>query len=166
MTRALLSAAIVVVVLLGVAGMAWGWRNRGRRQADLPGLPPAPDRLGEPLVADVEGTYVATTSASDWLDRIVVHGLGVRSAAHLTVARPGVLVDRDGAPDVFVPADRLTGVQLAKGMAGTVVEADGLVVVTWRHGERQLATGFRPRYAADRDAVVTAVEQLLVPEAS
>jgi hypothetical protein len=90
----------------------------------------------------------------------------VRSAAHLTVARPGVLVDREGAPDVFLPADRLTGVQLAKGMAGTVVEADGLVVVTWRHGERQLATGFRPRYAADRDAVLAAVGRLLVPEAS
>ncbi len=166
MTRTLLSVAIVLFVLLGVAGMARGWRNKGRRQADLPGLPAVPTGLGEPLVDDVEGVYVATTSAGDWLDRIVVHGLGVRSNAHVTVARPGVLLAREGAPDVFLPAERLTGVQLAKGMAGTVVEDDGLVVLTWRHGDRQLATGFRPRYAADRDVVVAAAGQLLVTEAS
>ena len=166
MTRTLLSVAIVALVLLGVAGMARGWRNKGRRQADLPGLPAVPTGLGEPLVDDVEGVYVATTSAGDWLDRIVVHGLGVRSNAHLTVARPGVLLTREGAPDVFVPAERLTGVQLAKGMAGTVVEDDGLVVLTWQHGDRQLATGFRPRYAADRDVLVAAAGQLLVTEAS
>jgi len=166
MTRTLLSAAMVLLVLLGLAGMAWGWRNRGRRQADLPGLPPLPASLGQPLVEDVEGVYVATTSAADWLDRIVVHGLGVRSTAHATVARPGVLLTREGAPDVFLPAGQLTGVQLAKGMAGTVVEDDGLVVLTWQHGERQLATGFRPRYAADRDVLVAAAGQLLVTEAS
>ncbi|HEY5184033.1 MAG TPA: hypothetical protein VIM19_03810 [Actinomycetes bacterium] len=166
MTRTLLSVAVVLFVLLGVAGMAWGWRNKGRRQADLPGLPAVPAGLGEPLVDDVEGVYVATTSAGDWLDRIVVHGLGVRSNARVTVAPPGVLLAREGAPDVFVPAELLTGVQLAKGMAGTVVEDDGLVVLTWRHGDRQLATGFRPRYAADRDVVVAAAGQLLGQEAS
>ena len=37
-----------------------------------------------PLAA-AEGQYVATTTAGDWLDRIAVHGLGIRTNAELSV---------------------------------------------------------------------------------
>jgi hypothetical protein len=159
--RLALTAAILALLALCYWGMWRGWKARQARQADIPPLPPVPavGALG-PLRAEAEGTYVVTTSAGDWLDRIAVHGLGVRSLAMLAVHDAGVLVARVGAPDLFVPAPALRGVRLERGMAGKFVEEGGLVVMTWQHGERELDTGFRPRAAADRDVLVATLGAL------
>lgn len=148
-------AGLLVLGLL-VLLMRRGWGRRGAAQADLPPLPQPPADAGAEL-ASAEGTYVSTTSEGDWLDRIVVHSLGVRSAAVLTVAAAGVLVERQGAPDIFIPAAAVRGVRLQRGMAGKFVEEGGLVVLTWQHGDRRLDSAFRNRYAADREALVSAL---------
>ena len=159
----LMWTAVVVAVIVLLWGLMWrGWRSRAGRQRDVPALPAAPSALGA-VHADGDGIYVSTTTAGDWLDRIVVHGLGARSAARMVVADTGVLFERTGAPDVFVPARALVGVRLQRGMAGKFVEEEGLIVLTWHHGERDLDTGFRPRRAADRDELVGGVERLLSP---
>ena len=56
----LLLVLVLVAVALLLIGL--GWRNRLRRQADIPALPEAPDALG-PALAEAEGQYVATTTA-------------------------------------------------------------------------------------------------------
>lgn len=157
---------LTILVLLGLYWlMLRGWRRRAARHADLPPLPEVPDDLGA-VRLESEGVYVVTTTEGDWLDRVVAHGLGARSEAELVVADAGVLLERTGAPAVFVPAAALKGVRLEKGMAGKVVEEGGLVVLTWRHGPRTLDTGFRPRRAADRDALLSAVASILPEEAT
>lgn len=160
------TAAMLAVVGLTLLLMRRGWRRRAVRQGDLPAPPPAPAEPGEDLVAPAEATYVASTRAGDWLDRVVVHGLGVRSAAQVHVTPAGVLVERQGAPDVFVPAGALTGVRREKGMAGKFVEEGGLLVLTWQLGDpaaggTEIDTGLRVRRAAEADAVEDAVARLL-----
>jgi hypothetical protein len=165
--RLLLTAVLLAFLALCYWGMWRGWRARQRRQSDVP--PPAeiPADLG-PVRMQADGTYVVTTNAGDWLDRIAVHRLGERSEATLSVHRDGVLFARTGAPDLFIPVAALRGVRLERGMAGKFVEEGGLVVVTWRQlqhsegeGSRELDTGFRPRVAADRDRLVDAVSALV-----
>ena len=101
---------VLTLVLIGVAlGLIWlGWRNRLRRQADVDALPEIPVELGA-AVAVADGQYVASTTAGDWLDRIAVHNLGIRTDAELSVHPEGVLFDRSGAGPVFIPAASLTG---------------------------------------------------------
>jgi hypothetical protein len=152
---AMLAIAVVVFVLLAI-----GWRNRLKRQADVEQLPPVPAAPGEPL-AVAEGQYVATTTGGDWLDRIAVHGLGIRTNSTLAVYPHGVLFDRSGAPALYIPAGSLAGVRQDSGMAGKFVEKDGLLVLTWTHGSRELDTGFRTRRAADKDVLYTTVQQLI-----
>ena len=152
---AMLAIAAVVFVLLAI-----GWRNRLKRQADVDQLPPVPAAPGEPL-AGAEGQYVATTTGGDWLDRIAVHGLGIRTNSTLAVYPHGVLFDRSGAPALYIPAASLAGVRQDSGMAGKFVEKDGLLVLTWTHGSRELDTGFRTRRAADKDVLYTALQQLI-----
>ncbi|RZS89399.1 hypothetical protein EV189_1162 [Motilibacter rhizosphaerae] len=155
------TALVLVLLALAYLLMWRGWKARARRQSDVPELAAVPPAVARgPQRARSEGTYVVTTTAGDWLDRIVAHGLGERSLAHLAVHESGVLFSRVGAPDLFVPAAALRGARLERGMAGKFVEEGGLVVVTWQHGDRLLDTGFRPRAAADRDALVAAVESL------
>nr|WP_202887923.1 hypothetical protein [Kribbella solani] len=135
-----------------------GWRNRQSRQADLAPLPAVP----EDTTRGTEGVYVATTAAGDWMDRIAVHELGVRSIADLAVSADGLIFHRQGAADVFIPADHLTGVRTDRGIAGKVTaEKSGLVVVTWTHDGHQLDTGFRPRRKADTAALTASISTLI-----
>lgn len=148
----------LLILAAGYFGMYRGWRNRQVRQADLAPLPTAPDDT----TRGVEGVYVATTSAGDWMDRIAVHELGVRSIADLAVSADGLIFHRQGAADVFIPADHLTGVRTDRGIAGKVTaEKSGLVVVTWTHDGRELDTGFRPRRKADTAALTASISTLI-----
>lgn len=153
----LFTLALIVVALV----LIWvGWRNRLRRQADVEPLPAVPAELGGPIAA-AEGQYVASTTAGDWLDRIAVHQLGLRTNSHLSVHREGVLFDRSGAGPVFIPADSLTGVRQESGMAGKFVEKDGLLVISWMLGAKELDTGFRPRRAEDKALLLTTLKDLI-----
>ena len=148
------------LIALVLAMIGAGWRSRLRRQSDVEQLPAVPAELSLPLAA-ADGQYVATTTAGDWLDRIAVQGLGIRTNAELTVHPEGVLFERSGAGPVFIPAGRLTGVRQDSGMAGKFVEKDGLLVLSWTLGGRELDTGFRTRRAADKPAILDAFQELI-----
>ncbi|MDP9984344.1 hypothetical protein J2W14_003769 [Pseudarthrobacter oxydans] len=153
---------LLTLVLIGVAlALIWlGWRNRLRRQADVDPLPEIPAELGA-AVAVADGQYVASTTAGDWLDRIAVHNLGIRTNAELSVHPQGVLFDRSGAGPVFIPAASLTGVRQESGMAGKFVEKDGLLVLSWMLGSRELDSGFRTRHADDKTTLLNALQDLI-----
>jgi hypothetical protein len=95
------------------------------------------------------------------LDRIAVHGLGVRSNAWFRVGQAGVFIERAAAPDVFIPKEDLDGVQAAPGIAGKVTGGEGLVLVSWRLGGRVLDTGFHPRARGDRATLIDGIDALL-----
>lgn len=143
----------VVGLVLFVALLYWlmrqGWKWRGTLQGDLPELPQPPEHSGEPLLS-ATGRYHGSTSAGQWLDRIVAHGLGTRSRAELALTGRGLDVVRPGAQDFFVPADQLRGARLDTGIAGKVLTEGGLLIVTWEHGGRRLDSGFRFDHSADQ----------------
>jgi hypothetical protein len=161
-SQRLLLTGLIVLALIGICLlMLRGWRRRARRQADLADLPVAPKTLGQALLEPLPGRYLASTAAGDWLDRIVVHGLGVPSKALLAVTTSGVYIERQGAPDVYIPAASLVGAHLDRGIAGAVYEHGGVAVVTWKLGDRALDSGFRASDADRHDEVVAAVQRLL-----
>ncbi len=137
----------VVGLVLFVALLYWlmrqGWKWRGTLQGDLPELPASPEGADGEVLLEATGRYHGSTSAGQWLDRIVAQGLGTRSRAVLTLTEAGVDVERPGARDFFIPADRLRGARLEKGIAGKVLTEGGLLVITWEHGSRNLDSGFR-----------------------
>lgn len=161
-----IGALLLVLVLTGRRRLA------ARTRPLVPGppaLPAAEDSLGAVRLGPIEATYVSSTLSGDWLARVGAHGLGDRSAAHVTVLDGGVVVDRDGTTPLLVPAAALRAVGTAPGMAGKYVGRDGLVVLTWQvpsDGETDAAlldTGLRTRYAADRARLVAAVRSLITP---
>lgn len=162
--------AIALLVVLAAAllvAMRLGWQRRGARTAAvIPTMPVVPDDPGTPRQEPVPGTYVSTTFATSWLDRVVAHGLGVRSTVDVEVYDAGLVLRRGGAPDVFVPAGAVREVGTANGIAGKVVGGGRLVVVTWQLGETLVTTGVLPRHAADRDVLVAAVTDLTQTDAA
>ena len=147
MLRLLLSLAVVAFFVLCAAGMRLGWRNRQRRQSYLPAPPTVPD-LGIPVLAELTGVYVGTTTAGDWQDRIVVHGLGNRATTTVRLFDNGVLLDNAGGP-LWIPSDDLVNVRTDRALAGKAMGVDGLLVFRWRLGEHVLDSGVR---GDDRDS--------------
>ncbi|MFF9062261.1 hypothetical protein ACF09K_26745 [Streptomyces sp. NPDC014882] len=160
------AARIGWVVGLGlfVALVYWlmreGWKWRGTLQGDLPELPTAPDEA-KPAVLSMSGRYHGSTTAGQWLDRIVAHGLGTRSRAELTLTDAGLDVVRPGADDFFIPAGALREAVLGKGIAGKVLTEGGLLLVTWEHGGTLIDSGFRSDHAAEHTAWVEAINSMI-----
>jgi hypothetical protein len=143
--RIALVAAVFAIIAAVLAAMLRGWRMRQRRQADIP-EPPAwddGDEASGPRAEGVSGLYVGTATAGDWLDRIAVHGLGVRSRADVVVSPTGIGIRRVGASSFFIPKADILGFRTDRGVAGTVRAKDSVIVITWRLGQREVDTGFR-----------------------
>jgi hypothetical protein len=153
----------LVGLALFVALVYWlmreGWKWRGTLQGDLPALPTAPEETG-PVKLGMSGRYHGSTTAGQWLDRIVAHGLGTRSRARLTLTDAGLLVERPGATDFFVPTAALRGARLDKGIAGKVLTEGGLLVVTWALGDKLIDSGFRSDHAAEHADWVDTLNQM------
>ncbi|MFD4728723.1 hypothetical protein ACFWNW_27030 [Streptomyces seoulensis] len=153
----------LVGLALFVALVYWlmreGWKWRGTLQSDLPELPEVPDTLG-PEKLTMSGRYHGSTTAGQWLDRIVAHGLGSRSRAELTLTDDGLAVERPGATDFFIPVAALRGARLDKGIAGKVLTEGGLLVVTWEHGGKPIDSGFRSDHAAEHTTWADALNQM------
>ncbi|MEU3899269.1 hypothetical protein [Streptomyces sp. NPDC045251] len=160
------AARIGWVVGLGlfVALVYWlmreGWKWRGTLQGDLPELPSAPDAPG-PAKLTLSGRYHGSTTAGQWLDRIVAHGLGTRSRVELTLTDAGLDVVRPGADDFFVPVAALREARLDKGIAGKVLTEGGLLVVTWEHGDKLIDSGFRSDHAAEHNEWVETLNDMI-----
>ncbi|MFE7586838.1 hypothetical protein ACFU5Y_35360 [Streptomyces gardneri] len=152
-------AGLLLFVVLVYWLMRQGWKWRGSLQSDLPELPTAPDTPGAARLT-LSGRYHGSTTAGQWLDRIVAHGLGTRSRVELTLTDAGIAVVRPGANDFFIPADALREARLDKGIAGKVLAEGGLLIVTWAHGEKLLDSGFRSDRAAEHTAWVEALNSM------
>jgi len=172
----ILSIALLVVlaVFLVLFVTLIGRRRLAQRTTTLvPVPPPVPgaDHLGPVRFGPLEAVYVSTTVHGDWLARVGAHGLGDRSGALVSVHDGGVLIERDGADDLWVPVHEIRSAGLAPGMAGKYVGADGLVVLTWAVPEADgveaalVDTGLRTRRPEDRGGLVDAVRYLLAAQA-
>ncbi|MET0233467.1 MAG: transporter [Kibdelosporangium sp.] len=156
--RILLTLGIAVFFVLCVLAMWWGYRNRARRQdAVLPEFPRPPADLGTELLEPTTGVYISTTTSNSWQDRVAIGDIGFRAAATLHLTGDGLLLDREGADRVWIPADSVVSARTDRAIAGKVMARDGLLVVRWRLGEHELDTGFR---GDDKDVYADWVEAL------
>lgn len=161
--RILLVLAMLALIALALWGMRRGWQRRGRAQADIPA--PADEPPVDAVLTDpVPGLFAGTGVNGDWMDRVVVHDLGVRSRGTISWGPAGVWLAREGARSVFIPAGSIVGVRADRGVAGTVRSKDGMVVITWRLGDRVLDTGFRADAAADHASVLDGLMGQFVTE--
>lgn len=151
---------IAVVFLLLVLAITWGWSRRKKSQTDVP--QPAKPHMGiKPLAEPVEGSYVSTTLAGHPLERVAVHGLGIRTTGEIVVTDGGVIMDLAGREDFLIPRRDIVSVDTTAGMIGKFVERGGIVRITWRLGETLVDTGFRARYAASTTPTVDRIREMI-----
>lgn len=162
MDRFLLTVGLILVIALSAWGLRVGWKHRAQRQSGVAELPAAPVDLGEELIEPLAGLYVSSTPTGSWQDRIVAHGLGRRAAATLHLSPIGVLIERVGESEIFVPVDDLVAVGTAPGIAGKVMGMpDGILLITWRLGELCVDSGLRLDDLQDQAQWIAAANRLI-----
>lgn len=158
--------ALAVMVVFSLL-IWWGWRGRKRRQSAIAAPADVPaETLEEEPEAAAEGMVIGTVYATDYLDRIAVHELGLRTTGRIEVHSGGIAIFRSGARNWFIPSEDLTGVRTDRGMVGKFVERDGAVMIGWRISNTLVETGFRPRHAHEAGKLVTAAQRLTPQSAS
>ncbi len=162
MDRPQLMAIVIAILVLPLVLMYTGLRARKRRQKDVAAPLAAPADLGAPL-GTFDGKSVATTVAGKPLERIAVHGLGFRSDASLTLTGTGLLVQRPGSDDVWIPRADVLDRRTATWTLDRVVEHDGLELVEWSLGGTAVESYFRLRAP---EAFEKAFQQLLPKQAT
>ncbi|GAA1169435.1 MULTISPECIES: hypothetical protein [Nesterenkonia] len=163
MTQVYLNYLYVSIAIIAVAALLlwWGWRGRRRRQSGLP----EPAEIGpeiidtEPLAAG-EGMVIGTVKAADYLDRVAVHGLGIRTDGRLEVHEQGVAVFRAGARNYLITRDQLAYTRTDRGVVGKFVERDGALIVGWTLGAEDVETAFRARHAESHDQLLSQLKRL------
>jgi hypothetical protein len=163
-------AIITGLVLLAILFLMWrSWRKRSLRDAGLAAGYPLPVTAGVTLTA-AEAYYVATTPRDTPLERLAIRGLGFRARAAVTVTDVGIVLDLDGNEPVFVPATAIDSVGAARVAIDRVVEADGLVRLSWRlaaAGERQAVDSFfRIIDPSDRAGLIDSIRTIASPNIS
>lgn len=145
MDRVLLVAGFLVFWLAMIGLIIWGWKNRQKRQAESVGtLPAVPDDPGAVTLPGCTGLYVGSTFAPSWQNRIAVGDLGYRATGILTRFERGILLERTGESDIWMPHESLRAVRTERGLAGKVMTRDGLLVIRWELPTgTEIDTGFR-----------------------
>ncbi len=126
------TTALVVLTVLILLAMLRGWRRRKERTAGVVGeLPVPPTELGQQRTPALEGVYVGTTLAREWLERVAGRGLGERARGTAQLFDAGLVLVRQGTTDLYIPLDRIDAVRFDRGVAGKIGDPERLVVVTW-----------------------------------
>lgn len=157
----------LAIVAVSIFMMRKGWHTRKERQHHVGVLAEVPQSYDDRQVIDVvEGTYVCTTVSGDWLDRIVVHTLGVKSQARMLFYDDALIIERTGARDIWIHAHLLKEARLGSGMNGKFVEKDGLLIITWELNHQWVDTGVRTQYSEDVEEALNRLNQLIAHNSS
>lgn len=152
-----LVVGILAVALLALMFVAW--RRRLRRDATTAAPLGVPERAE--VAARHEVLYVSTTRHDEPLERLTVPPLAYRARGELVVTDRGVALSLDGAPTVFLAADRLVSVDRATVTIDRVVEPGGLVKLVWRlAADRPVDSYLRP-VGADPQTLISELRPLL-----
>lgn len=155
--------ALTALMIGIIALVCWGmWRNWHRRAQQKLAVQTVPADF-QPVM-QVEGFYLGTSPADNWMIRITANGMGAPGRAQVAVGEPGLLLRRLGEQDIYIAGDQIDAVELGRGVAADVAEKDGVVLWFWRAGDVGLQTGFRPDAPGDVARLLGASQQFAVQE--
>jgi len=160
--------ALMVLIIVGVLLlMLRSWRKmRSGDRLDLSDLPapmtdaPQGFKPGE----IIEALFLGTSVHGQWLSKVLIHDLGTRSRARVSWDPRGILIERGGASDIYIPRSSLVEVTLGSGVAGSVRAKDSVVIFVWNLGEYRIATGVRADTAQGHQLLIGLLESEMSAE--
>lgn len=156
-----LMAILAIALVIVLAGLAWqGWRSRkARQEATFESPNEALEFFGQEL-ANATGFYVATSAASDFLERINAYGLGPRGVAQIIVFSEGLLILRQGERPLAIDKAQMSKVMTTQYVIDRAVEAEGIISIAWTQNSVNLATHLRVVSEESRLNIINALNSI------
>jgi len=143
MTKDLMAVLAVALVLILASLSWWGWSARkARQEASFDSPSEALEFFGEEL-ARANGFYVATSTGTDFLERINAYSLGIRGVADILVFSEGILMLRRGERPLAIDKALILEVTTSQHVIDRAVEAEGIISIIWKQNTETLATHLR-----------------------
>jgi len=139
--RIALTLGVVAFVAFIFLLMRRGWLRKISNQSAIAQPKSVPSDFE--FVTEIEGRYLASTLASDWLSRIAVHGLGLPARGTVRIGPMGLVIARTGSEDIFIPKSDVIAVRADRAIAGRAFEKDGIAIISWKLGDSFIDSGFR-----------------------
>lgn len=155
MTREVVGAILVILVVLAAAAIALNQRRK-RRLQELTIEEP----MANPITTfDSTGSiqYVATVFANEPLRKVTAYGLGPRGHGRIYSAEAGLLIERVGERDFFIPGSKIEEFDLTSATIDRGVEKNGLVSLHWYLGELAVITQLRFNSVSERDEMIASL---------
>lgn len=160
-SRILFTLLVLAVIALALWGMRRAWLAKGKKFAHLP--MPATNIPTDAIAKTdfYQARFAGSTVSGSWLDRITVHGLGTVRSVTVAAFDSGVFVTDGGNFNLWLPLGQISSVRTSRGIAGDVVEPEGMIIFTWQLGGVAIDTGIRVTRHQDHEVFLTAVAQAL-----
>lgn len=132
MDKVLATVVVISLIALAITGMVIAWRKRVARDSRFQIIAPdATVSTHSAAPAEFSGLYVATTLATDPLQRVTLPGLSFRADAHVLVSTDGLSIAPRGEKPNFIPAEQIVQIHRTQVVIDKAVEKDGLTAVSW-----------------------------------
>ena len=132
MDKVIGTSVVLVILLVALLAMFFAWRKRVALQSHY-AITPAGVVVAEQAKDATEFSvlYVATTLASEPLERIMLPGLSFRAQAQVLISPVGLSIKPAGEKTSFIPADQLIQIHRSQVAIDRVVEKGGLTAISW-----------------------------------
>ena len=151
----------LAVIALAVWGMRHSWNKKARQFAHLPAPQTQAPTDAIWTAGPVEARFGGTTTTGQWLNRVVTYGLGTPRGVQVSVSNQGLWLTDDTDFNLWLPVQDIVAVRTGRGIAGDVVEPEGMIIVSWTLGDTTLDSGIRVSRHADHELVLNELTQLV-----
>ena len=119
------------MITLAFVGMRFGWNGKAKKFAQL--VEPQRSKPQDAIVVcgPFEARFAGTTSRGNWLDRVTVHGLGTPRGVDVSLYQQGIWLTNGEDYALWIPASEVSSITTSRGLAGDVVERDGMIIIEW-----------------------------------
>lgn len=154
--RTLLTLLVIGVIALAFFAMRKGWQNKSKRKVDQ--ISTAIPNGAVAISTSVDARFAGSTTSGNWLDRITDQNLGTPRGISLQVFQEGLFMTDLGDFNLWISIESIKKIKTGQGIAGDVVEKNGMLLITWQLGDLAIDTGVRVNRHLDHELIVSAVQ--------
>lgn len=121
----------LLIIALAVVGMRRGWKGKAKKFAELVAPESALPTDAHLLCGPLEARFAGTTTHGNWLDRVTVFDLGTPRGVAVSLYQEGLWLTDSDTFSLWIPKSAITKITTSRGLAGDVVEPDGMIIIEW-----------------------------------